>query len=93
MRRIARIYYTVIKSQDVCLESLVERFGRASEHWADYELLTSSLGSVNQARHIDKYLYRKAAQAARKKRIAIAKEDLRKSICSYENQLMRIASE
>lgn len=93
MRRIARIYYTVIKSQDVGPESLVERFGRASGHWADYELLTSSLSSVNQAKHIDKYLYHKAAQAARKKRIAIVKEELRKSICSYENQLMRIVSE
>ena len=63
-KRIARTYYSVIKSNHP--EKRIEQFGNLPGHIRDYELITVDRYTIAQAKHLDNYLNRKIAQAARK---------------------------
>ena len=71
-KRIAHCYYRVIKAKavktegldDEGRESLMQRFDTLPGHILDYEKATDNVYSRSQARRLDKYLYKKARQAA-----------------------------
>ena len=63
-KRIARTYYSVINSNHP--EKRIEQFGSLPGHIRDFELITVDRYTIAQAKHLDNYLSRKIAQAARK---------------------------
>lgn len=82
-KRIAKRYYDIICSKAVTSgeelsaekqEELMARMDSLSEHIVDYEKSGNNVYSRSQARRLDKYLYRKSKQAARKLGIRDAKQ-------------------
>ena len=73
-KRIAHRYYGIIKAKAVASEALddegraelLQRFDTMPEHILDYEKATDNVYSRSQARRLDRYLYKKARQAANK---------------------------
>lgn len=89
IKRIARRYHNIIHSKAVKSgeilnaeqqEKLMERMDSLSEHILDYEKAGNNVYTRSQARRLDKYLYRKSRQAAKKIGMANAKEVARNRV-------------
>jgi hypothetical protein len=74
-RKIAREYYSVIYSKAVksgepltgdAQAELIARMDKLPDHLLDYDLARNSLYTRSQARRLDKYLFHKTRQAARR---------------------------
>ena len=94
-KRIAKRYYDIICSKTVTSgevltpekqEELMARMDSLSNHIIDYEKSGNNVYSRSQARRLDKYLYRKSKQAARKIGIPDAKEAARQRT-TYEQKV------
>ncbi|MGN1219657.1 MAG: reverse transcriptase domain-containing protein [Candidatus Cryptobacteroides sp.] len=94
-KRIAKRYYDIIYSRLVTSgevlseeqqDKLMQRMDDLSAHILDYEKAGNNVFTRSQARRLDKYLYRKSLQAA--KRIGIAdSEDAAKQRTTYRSRL------
>ena len=67
-KRIAKTYYSVIKSNHP--EERINSFNSLSGHFRDYELITDSPYAKAQATRLDNYLKLKVKQASKKSGVA-----------------------
>ena len=97
-KRIARRYHNIIHSKLVKSseklteeqqEKLMERMDSLSEHILDYEKAGNNVYTRSQARRLDKYLYRKSRQAAKRIGIADSKQAARER-ATYEQKVKEI---
>jgi len=94
-KRIARRYYDIIKSKVLTSgdpltieqqEKLMSRMDSLADHILDFELAGNNVYTRSQARRLDKYLYHKSRQAARK----IGVEDLSKAARERTTYLQKV---
>ena len=97
-RRIAHRYYDIIFSKEVTggeplseerKRELMKRMDSLSDHFLDYEKAGNNVYTRSQARRLDKYLYRKARQAARRIGIADDKRAARERV-TYKSKIKNL---